>query len=367
MRAVLKREIRNYFKNPLYWIGIVIVMILTYQMVSPYLSVRYFETEEEISQIEISEDDDLDIMQGYVISTPKEQIEYGIQSMEQDLEQYEENKEGQILYWENPNQDPAKIAEDVRNQNFSDIPQAVRYLEETYQIYGSDYYFEEAIYHRGDLNEVNSYLEEKLEEHPYSYYFARKFTDFCGMLMGFFATVLLAVLFLRDTRKDIYELLHTKPIKASSYILGKIGGGMAVIGIALLILTGIFGILCEIHGRREGLPVRFSDFVVHVICYILPNMLMITSVYAAIAVIFKNPLPAIPLLFLYIVYSNMGSRVDGVYGYYGRPLAIMVRFPGMFLDTNPPPLAMWNQIFLIVASIALISITAVIFKRRRFY
>lgn len=40
MRAVLKREIRNYFKNPLYWIGIVIVMILTYQMVSPYLSVR---------------------------------------------------------------------------------------------------------------------------------------------------------------------------------------------------------------------------------------------------------------------------------------------------------------------------------------
>ena len=63
----------------------------------------------------------------------------------------------------------------------------------------------------------------------------------------------------------------------------------------------------------------------------LPNLLMITSVYVIIALIFKNPLPGVPLLFLYLFYSNMGSiGPDGEFGYYGRPLAILVRFPGDF-------------------------------------
>mgnify|MGYP006889194303 CR=1 FL=1 len=47
----------------------------------------------------------------------------------------------------------------------------------------------------------------------------------------------------------------------------------------------------------------------------------------------------------------MGSiGPDGTYGYYGRPLAIMVRFPGLFLDTAPPPLALMNQTTLLFVS-----------------
>lgn len=34
-----------------------------------------------------------------------------------------------------------------------------------------------------------------------------------------------------------------------------------------------------------------------------------------------------------------------MFGYYGRPLAIMVRFPGQFFDTTPPPMALVNQSF----------------------
>ena len=39
--------------------------------------------------------------------------------------------------------------------------------------------------------------------------------------------------------------------------------------------------------------------------YIIPNLLMICCVYTITAVIFKNPLPAAPILFLHIIYSNM--------------------------------------------------------------
>ena len=179
---------------------------------------------------------------------------------------------------------------------------------------------------------------------------------------------LLAFLFIRDTRRDTYELLHTKPVSAGSYIFGKAAGGFLSVGIVWLILVIVFFFVSFAAGIRNDLPVSLIEFLIPAVCYMLPNLLMIASVYVIIALIFKNPLPGVPLLFLYLFYSNMGSiGPDGEFGYYGRPLAILVRFPGGFLDTAPPPMAMWNQIFLLVASAAFLIGAAAIWKRRRVY
>lgn len=184
--------------------------------------------------------------------------------------------------------------------------------------------------------------------------------------MAFFATVMLSVLFVQDTRKNTYELLHTKSVSAGNYVAGKIAGGFAVCLIALAILNLVFWILCYVRTRSSGFEVSLFDFPAATCLYILPNMLMIVSVYCLISLLFKSPLPAVPLLILYIVYSNMGSRnAEGVFGYYGRPLAIMVRFPGQLFCTSPPPMVLLNQSFLILASVCIIFLSAQIWKRRR--
>lgn len=164
------------------------------------------------------------------------------------------------------------------------------------------------------------------------------------------------------------ELLHTKPISAGSYLSGKVGGGFVVCLITLASLNLIFFGICLIATSDRGFEVHLTDFLLASVFYILPNMLMIVSVYSLISLLFKSPLPAVPLLFLYIVYSNMGSRnAEGIYGYYGRPLAIMVRFPGRFFDTAPPPMALLNQSFLILAAICIFFLTMQIWKSRRVY
>ena len=185
--------------------------------------------------------------------------------------------------------------------------------------------------------------------------------------MGFFATVFLSVLFLQDTRRNTYELLHTKPVSAGKYLSGKVGGGFAVCMILLAVLNLVFYGLCLMSAQKSGFAVRLTDFLWATCLYILPNMLMIVSVYSLISLVFKSPLPAVPLLLLYIVYSNMGSRNEnGIYGYYGRPLSIMVRFPGPFFDTAAP-LTLRNQVFLILAAVCLIFLSIQIWKRRRVY
>ena len=99
---------------------------------------------------------------------------------------------------------------------------------------------------------------------------------------------MLAVLFLQDTKKHTYELLHTKPITAGKYVLGKVSAGFAICLIALTIINLLFWALCVIYTKDSGFEVRFWDFIVSTVLYILPNMLMIVSVYTLISLIFKN-------------------------------------------------------------------------------
>ena len=137
---------------------------------------------------------------------------------------------------------------------------------------------------------------------------------------------------------------------------------------ALAVLNVVYYALCLFETRGSGFEVRLRDFLGASGMYIMPNMLMIVSVYSLVSLLFKSPLPAVPVLLLYIVYSNMGSRnAEGIYGYYGRPLAIMVRFPGGFFDTAPPPMALLNQSALILAALCIISLSVQIWKRRRVY
>lgn len=152
------------------------------------------------------------------------------------------------------------------------LEECVQFFEEQ-GIFGSEYAFEDAEYHQGSAAEVNQYIEEKLKDHPYSAHFARKFADSCSLHMGFFATVLLAFLFLQDTRKNTYELIHTKPLTAMQYLCGKIGGGMLVIAAVLAFLNFLFFGLCAVHAREAGFTAEPWSFLIHTALYILPTCL----------------------------------------------------------------------------------------------
>lgn len=352
MIAILKREIKNYLKHPLFWIGIVIVVYGVFRAISPYLDTHYLKDGEKIVNEHPQMVRSGDVYEGYVPATQEQRREMW------------NKKIMEVLVDDGMSE--SELQEVINRLNELDIEEACAYLEKEYQYYGAIYIWEDSAYYKGTPEEINTYLDEKLKQHPFSFYFSRKFSDFAGLFMGFFATIMLSVLFLQDTRKHTYELLHTKPVSAGKYVIGKVAAGFSVCFIVLLLLNIVFWMLCLIYTRDSGFEVSIWDFFVSTVLYILPDMLMIVCVYTLISLLFKNPFPGVPLLILYMVYSNMGGRnSEGTYGYYGRPLAIMVRFPGEFFDTSPPPMVLLNQSFLIISSICIILISIQIWKRRR--
>lgn len=353
MTAIMKREIKNYLKRPWFWLGMAIVIFSVFQILEPYMNIRYLSSEQEINQNLPAAAHDGDIYEGFVPSNEEQKRAIWEESIQNAL----------VSNFEMSEEEAEAVLDKLRGM---DVKAACERLEEEYHYYGAIYAYEDAAYHLGTKEEINSYIADKTREHPFSYYFSRKFADFAGLYMAFFATVMLAVLFFQDTRKNTYELLHTKPVSAGAYVAGKTAGGFVVCLFSLGILNLIFWILCLIYTRGTGFEVRLFDFLAATCLYILPNMLMIVCVYGLISLLFKNPLPAVPMLILYMVYSNMGSRnAEGVYGYYGRPLAIMVRFPGNFFDTAAPPLALWNQSFLLLAAGCILLLSIQLWKRRR--
>ena len=49
MKAIIKRQIKSYLKNPVFWMGIFVVFVGVYQLVSPYLTIHYVEENEKLS------------------------------------------------------------------------------------------------------------------------------------------------------------------------------------------------------------------------------------------------------------------------------------------------------------------------------
>lgn len=355
MKAIAKRELKNYLKRPLFWLGVIIVIFGVYQNVKPYLMLHYVDSEDEIKKPAQEEPKiilDADIIDGYVPTKEEDRRDKWERIVQKAL----------ILEFQMEKAEAEAVIEEMKGM---DVRKASEYLEREYHFYNTFYSYEDTRYHQGTKEEINAYMKSKLARRSFSYYFSKKFADFAGLYMGFFATIMLAVLFWQDTRKNTYELLHTKPVSAGKYVFGKIAGGFLVCLVVLAILNLVFWMVCCIFTRSSGFEVHFIDFLVATSLYILPNMLMIVSVHALISVLFKNPLPAVPLLILYMIYSNLGSRnAEGVFDYYGRPLAIMVRFPGQFFDTAPPPMAMMNQSFLVLASVGMSLFCVWIWKRR---
>lgn len=352
MIAIIRREIKNYFKRPLFWIGVLLVIYGVFSDTSPYLHTRYLAEGEKIANDKPAISDEGEVYEGYIPADPKKHRELWHEQLKQVLLEDGEN-----------DAEVQKVIGKIENM---ELEEAYDYLNEKYEWYGARYLYEDTSYFKGTAEEINSYLDQKMEKKPFSYYYARKFADFTGLYMGFFATIMFSVLFLQDTKRHTYELLHTKPISAGKYVLGKVSAGFLTCTFVLAVLNLLFWILCILYTRDSGFEIHLSNFIISTVLYILPNMLMIVSVYALIALIFKNPFPGVPLLILYMVYSNLGgTNAEGVYGYWGKPLAIMVRFPGQLFDTTPPPMALLNQSFLIIVSVVIILISIQIWKRRR--
>ena len=190
MWPIFKREVKNYMKNPLFWLGIAAGVWMIFQNVSPYLSIHYLAERESIVNNYPETVHEGDVYEGYVPTDERLRRKMW------------EERIWEILISEF-GMDRVKVQSLMDEMKEMDIMEACAYMNE-YGFYDAYYEYKITAYYKGTREEINSYIAKKLEHRTFSYYFSRKFADFAGLYMGFFATVLLSALFVQDTdRKSV--------------------------------------------------------------------------------------------------------------------------------------------------------------------
>ncbi|MBR6403688.1 MAG: ABC transporter permease subunit [Eubacterium sp.] len=339
MKVIIGRELKNYLKNPLYWIGMLVIMVTVYLCLVEYLNIHRYSEDEVLEKPEEVTITDTDVYYGYITVDGQERYERGLEIIKNDLMEHLDMNETEA----------EEAINDIRSRNMT-MSETISYMKEKYSYYNSGV-FVDAANKKATTDEVNQYMDSKLSEHSYSYYFAYKFADFAGVMVSFFSAVMLAFLFIADTKKETYELLHTKPITAWRYVLGKFLSGVIALTIVVFVMLIVFSTPCI---RNE-----LSDSVLDVIInmtrasalYVMPTVIISTAICVLVSLLFRNPIPAIPIMILYIIYSNLGSYDScGYFGFYGRFLGLLFRFDGTFFETAPEQIYLLNQILLILVS-----------------
>ena len=85
MKVIIKRELKNYFKNPIYYVGILLIFFEVFQIMQPYLKLHYWESDAQVEAAKLEHIHDADVMDGYFPSTEKEQIEIAMPDICRDL------------------------------------------------------------------------------------------------------------------------------------------------------------------------------------------------------------------------------------------------------------------------------------------
>lgn len=349
---LIKKDYMLMLKNPLTYLSIFAMVVILFMTVSPYLNL-YGNLRVEGEEIVYS--DDADIMDGYIPTSENERWEYVSTKMETVL----------VNDYGMSQEDAEKQLDEVRDSDRT-IQEIRQYFIDKYDLIGFASVWEECGYKKADATEMQRYLDTVFQEDTYTDYFARKYADYLGISSILFTMIVFSILLMRDMRKNIYSFIHTKPISGCSYVLGKYFTGISFVIYTIVVLTWIADIAVLNVGNSYGYPTNWGDIWRSIFSFDLPGILLTGCIMFFISILFKNIIPAVPAMFLYFMYANIGTiNAGGEYHYQIKPGAVFVRFPQMFTETEIPSGILGNQIFLLIMAVILLIVSIRIWERRR--
>lgn len=348
---MLKKEIKYLLKNTIFYLGIIIVICTLVLTLKPYLNL-YENVREENSKIVYGDEG---IINGYIPTEANEQREQAFNRIYESLiEDFDVSEE-----------EATDALNKIKKMHTQE--EIAEYLHENYGISerGVDNVFESYMEKHATKKELKEYLRETFSKSTFPESFSFKYIDYLGIGLIYLSIITFVLIFMRDMKKDIFSLLHTKPISGVSYIMTKLLAGLIPICVFALIMTGIFDGIANMVAPQYGSEMEWVSIWVKLVLFILPNIFMIGVFFIFITVIFKSILPTIPMLLVYATYSNMGRITEVGYKYIPNPLSIVVRFPNDLGNNYIPTWTIINQSILIILAICLLGISIKLWKRRR--
>ncbi|MEM7051055.1 MAG: ABC transporter permease subunit [Acidobacteriota bacterium] len=116
-------------------------------------------------------------------------------------------------------------------------------------------------------------------------------TGFLGYLL--FSGILSGLAVVRDDEAKLSELLHSTPLRASEYILGKLGGALAALALALTLQVAFAMAILQLgHGEDLRGPFSLANYLVPALLFAVPQIWFVAVLSFAVGERTRRPLVA---------------------------------------------------------------------------
>lgn len=188
--------------------------------------------------------------------------------------------------------------------------------------------------------------------------YGRLFADYIGIAVGFFAVFISAFSLIKDRKYKAHEMIYTRSISSVQYVLSKyIGNVLLMLGVILVIATYTTIDFAITYGSID-----YFAFYKYTFAWILPTIMMVTSIAYLVQILFTNGVAPIVAIFAYWFYSMPFSSNQYHVSRY------IIRYNSLSTIAEYKQVAdaiMTNRLYILGASLVIIIVSMWIFEKKR--
>jgi len=168
-----------------------------------------------------------------------------------------------------------------------------------------------------NLEDEMKYFESIKNEEKITNAYARYYSDYMVILAGILPAIFGAFTLIEDRRYKMHELVYSKPVNSTQYVLSKFLSIVILFGIYYYLIASISTILFYRFGQAYNLNVDNLAFFKYITFWVMPTVLFTTALSMLLSVLFNNGIIAIVIQL--IIFFMSAQPLSGEYKLY-RPI-----------------------------------------------
>lgn len=155
----------------------------------------------------------------------------------------------------------------------------------------------------GSVEEVNNNLRMELEGKGYSSALFEKYVTYIQVISAFLVFPMFLLLFTRDYRYNMYEIIYTQPVSSTKYILCRYVGIFFPLVAYLYFLGLVLNLISVSRFVDTGYEISYTPFITYFAICLLPTIYFFCSLITLLMLCIKKAIAVFPIYIMYVMLN----------------------------------------------------------------
>jgi hypothetical protein len=155
----------------------------------------------------------------------------------------------------------------------------------------------------GTVEEVNNNLQNGLGAKGYSPNLFIKYVTYMQAIAALLIFPIFLLLFTRDYKYNMYEIVYAQPLSPTKYILSRYLGAFLPLVAYLYLLGLVLNLISVSRFISAGYEISYTPFITYFVIYLLPTIFFLSCLIMLLMLLINKAVAVFPIYIIYIVFN----------------------------------------------------------------